>query len=649
MLYYTWPSTVGVYKLTGVAANTGTFSGTAVSTKSITTLTSGMKLRIKVVLEKEKVTVSQRQYNNSTGALGDEVVLFNELSIPAQPGGGNGFGPIVQYKSHGCASMTYFQYGDLSMTYAATAFDALKNVQYAQSADQKYFINLVGDSNDPNIPDEEKESQKYVDGINRMNENEIFYISNADDGNVLTESTSDPDGNKTHTGLGTDNGYIATDPSDYIQQIAEYIYNNYINETKFNQAPIESKIPLANFYIKRSEDDSQLMTVHLKHLGDNDIVGANIVDKSKTGSTALGAGDTLVSWTLNVYDPLGNVIKTETVDDPSKITDFQISKNCTQGRYTFELSVKDNNGQTSETFQTYLTVFLDDEEPEASAVNTTKNTAKVTLVDRGPGIDDDGITFLEDGRGSGVAAYWLTTDINSEPTDDDWEYLATPVHEYSFDVNIPDFAGPGNNLVVWYKDECGNIGKELAYKPIKVEVQDADGNPIDEYYIISDEPVVVLPDLDEIGIPPTVPNPNEDEDEDFIFSGWVIPEPDPDTDDKDITIGDVIPVDKDDDDPVIIIRPTYTGNYVNLTYDVNAAGAWINNEGQTTETYQVPENSDLESKINAQTHNAHRVGYNFVGWTLDAAGNTPITSKVLTEDTTVYAQWEIASYNFYYD
>ena len=636
MLYYTWPSTVGVYKFTNVAANTATFSGSAVQTKSVS-LGSGMKFRIKVVLEKDKVTVSQRQYNTSTGALGNEVILFDNLSIPVQAGGGNGFGPIVQYKSHGCSSMTYFEYGDLSMTYEATAFDALKNVQYAQTANQKYFINLVGDSNDPNIPDEEKESQKYVDGINRMNENEIFYISNADDGKVLTDPTYDEEGNKTHTGLGTDNGYIATDPSDYIQQIAKYIYNNYINETKFNQAPVESELPLANFYITRSDDGSQLMTVHLKHLGDNDIVGANIFDKSKIGSTALGAGDKLVSWTLNVYDPLGNVIKTETVDDPDKFTDFQISKSCTQGRYTFELSVKDNNGKTSETFQTYLTVFLDEEEPEASAVNTTKNIAKVTLVDRGPGIDDDGITFLEDGRGSGVAAYWLTTDINSEPTDDDWEYLDTPVHEYSFDVNIPDYAGPGNNLVVWYKDECGNIGKELAYKPIKVEVQDPDGNPIDEYYIISDEPIVVLPDLDDYDIPGPE-NPDEE------FSGWGTP------DGNDVTVGDVVPVNPDDDDPVIVIRPGYSSTKVNLTYDVNATDAWINSEGQKTETYQVPQNSDLQAKINSQRNDAHRLGYEFIEWTLDREGKVPVTNQTLTDpDTTVYAQWKIASYNFYYD
>ena len=59
------------------------------------------------------------------------------------------------------------------------------------------------------------------------------------------------------------------------------------------------------------------MTVHLKHLGDNDIVGANIFDKSKIGSTALGAGDKLVSWTLNVYDPLSLYQTTRLLPGPA--------------------------------------------------------------------------------------------------------------------------------------------------------------------------------------------------------------------------------------------------------------------------------------------------------------------------------------------
>ncbi|MDE6658905.1 MAG: hypothetical protein K2K01_02160, partial [Eubacterium sp.] len=375
ILYYTWPSTVGIYKindynLTGSGTQiigNGIPSTLVGSTKTLSpALGQGVKLRMRVVLEKDKVTVSQRTYNNSTGALGDEVMLFNEQSIPVNPKGGNGFGPFVGYTSHGCEAMTAFVYGDLSMTYSATAFDALKNVQYANTAQQKYFVNLVGDSNDPNIPDEKKESQKYIDGINRMNDNEIFYLSNAEDGKVLTESTKDESGNKTHTGLGSDNGYIATDPDNYIEQLAKYIYDNYTNKTKFTQAPVESALPLANFYITNTTDPndvSQLMTVHQKHLPDGFSVKANIFDKSKVGSADLGAGDKLVEWTLNIYDPEGNVVKTErttttkTLDDGTiqpVFSDFEITNKTLEGRYTFELVVKDNLNKTSETFQTYL-------------------------------------------------------------------------------------------------------------------------------------------------------------------------------------------------------------------------------------------------------------------------------------------------------
>ena len=615
-----------------------------------TTFTDGTKIpfkqgevyRIKVVLEKNRVSVTVRTYSGTS--LGDEKVIYNDYELPIKEANGNGFGPIVGYTSHGCAAMTVFRYGDLEMTYAATAFDALKNVQYAQTADQKYFINLAGSSNDPNIPDENKEAQNYTDGIKRMDENEIFYLSNVEDGKILTNTAED----KSHVGLGSENGIIATD-TDYVTQMAEYIAKNFQNKTPFvHQNPVESAIPLASFYITNVTDPdnvSQLMTVHQKHLPDGFSVKANIFDKSKLGTAELGAGDQLVEWTLNIYDPDGTLVSTEvttntvtTADGKVQpvLKDFEITNQTKQGRYTFELVVKDSNNKKSDTFQTYLTVFLDDEEPEAKAENTTRNHAKVTLTDRGPGIADDGITFIEDGRGSGVAAYWLTTDETVEPTEDDWEYLSKPVHEYSFDVNIEEFAGPGNKLVVWYKDECGNIGTTLAYKPIKVEVQDPDGNPLDEYYIISDEPIVVLPDTGDLDIPPH-------EDEDYEFSGWVKP------DGGDVTVGDTVPVDPDDDDPTIVIRPGYTDTKVKLTYNVNAADAWINNEGQTEENYMVPQNSDLLNKINNQKNDAYRPGYKFVEWTLDAAGTQKINTQVVSADTIVYAQWVKASYTLYFD
>ncbi|MCI8332436.1 MAG: hypothetical protein HFE78_06390, partial [Clostridiales bacterium] len=345
------------------------------------------KFRIKVILEKDKITVTQRQYNGTV--LGDEKIVYSDYSLPVKEANGNGFGPIVGYTGHNCSGMTYFQYGDLSMTYAATAFDALKNVQYAQSATQKYFINLVGANNDPNVPDEAKEQQNYVDGINRMDTNEIFYLSNADDGKILTSS----DEEKNHLGLGTENGMIASG-SDYIEAMAQYIYNSYIDKKEFeHEKEVQSAIPLANFYITNADTGSQLMTVHLKHLGDSDIVNVNIHDKSLTGTQALGAGDALTEWTLTVYDPDGSVVSTETTtktttDDDGKVQpvlkNFQISKNIAkQGRYTLELVVKDNANKKSEAFQTYLTVFLDEIEPEATAENSKRNTATITLTDKG--------------------------------------------------------------------------------------------------------------------------------------------------------------------------------------------------------------------------------------------------------------------------
>ena len=666
MLYYDWPSTVRIARIDNYNAmaysgsnQTVPLPSSNIASKSVS-LGSGTKLRLHVELEKDKVTVTQRKYSGTV--LGDEEVLFNNVALPIQEKNGNGFGPIVGYKTHGCASMTYFTFGDLQMTYAATAFDALKNVQYAQSADQKYFINLVGDNNDPNVPNEVEEHQNYIDGINRMDSNEIFYLSNVDDGLILTDSKKGEGDDPDHIGLGTENGMIASG-SGYIDMMADYIYNSYIEKKEFkSEHPVESPIPLSNFYITNADDGSQLMTVHLKHLGESDIVNVNIKDKSKPNKDNIA----LKKWTLNVYDPDGTVVKTQTTTTTTTDADgnvqpvlenFQISRNIAkQGRYTLELIVEDANGNKSETFQTYLTVFLDEVEPEAVAENSSKNKAKVTLTDRGPGIADDGITFIEDNRGSGVAAYWLTTDINAAPPSDDgeWEVLREPVHKYEFEVDLEEFAGPGNNLVVWYKDECGNIGQCLAYKPVKVSVQDPDGNPIDEYYVIGDNPIIVLPEDD------LIPDPDDDDHE---FSSWEDPEGNP------ISSGTTVPVDPDDDDPTIVVRPGYTDTRVKLIYNANAADAVIDEADSGSngklKSYLVSLNSDIVTKINNQKHDVSRPGYRFVKWTLDAAGTQDITDQILNEEILnektltgndltndtkqIYAQWEIASYTLTFD
>ena len=118
--YYEWSGsncTAQIRKLQNVDVNFTGAPGTVMTSKSVS-LGSGTKLRIRVVLERNRVTVTQRTYSGS--AMGDEVMLFDNYSIPVLPAAGNGFGPIVAYTSHGCASMTYFQFGDLAMTYDAT-------------------------------------------------------------------------------------------------------------------------------------------------------------------------------------------------------------------------------------------------------------------------------------------------------------------------------------------------------------------------------------------------------------------------------------------------------------------------------------------------------------------------------------------------
>ncbi len=95
-----------------------------------------------------------------------------------------------------------------------------------------------------------------------------------------------------------------------------------------------------------------------------------------------------------------------------------------------------------------------------------------------------------------------------------WIYLDEPIHEYSFDVDLTNYTGAGKKLVVYYMDECRNAGNIAVFKPVHVVVEDPEGNPMDDYYIIGETPVIVLPDD-----VPKHPDP------DFGFSNWEIVPP----------------------------------------------------------------------------------------------------------------------------
>ncbi|MGI6094374.1 MAG: InlB B-repeat-containing protein [Lachnospiraceae bacterium] len=611
------PTKVCIAKLNGVdpEAKAQSFNSWAVSgSDKANTLGSQRKVHITVELKRDSVTVQQQDYD-AKGNLGAAKDLYRNFALPQVVSGEtlNGFGPVVSYANHGCAALSMFVFTNLAMSYEASAFDALQNVQYYQGADQKYFINLTGTNNDPGIP--ETDNQHYKDGINRMNENEIFYISNTDDGKIVRDSEVDEDGNIIKQGLGAENGFIANG-DDYTSQIAKYIYEGYLEGRKFKEQKVTSDLPLANFYLRDANtEDEQIMTIHLQHLVNAEkynqehptetpaqtTVPVNIVDKSRPGTLA-GDNGKIAKWRLKVYDPNNTVVQDSGwVDDVSKIGDYVFKSNSAAGRWNFELTVRDNNDYESKAFQTYLVAFLDDEFPEITGANTGKNKATITLIDTGMGIDDDGITFIEDGRGSGVASYWVTNDKNAEPTSDDWITLPAVQHSYSFDVDIDDTLP----IVVWTRDECGNEGQKAVFQPTRVVVKDPAGDIIDEYYVIGEKPIIVLPEEDDI--------PNKPEDEDEHFSGWEIEGGDPVTPGTDVPTGD---------DNTIVIKPSYSKEYAKLVYKTNG-GTF--DDGSLRKEQQVVENSSILKKstdFDESTQTPTKEGYRFTGWKLLKNGNT---------------------------
>ena len=161
-----------------------------------------------------------------------------------------------------------------------------------------------------------------------MNENEIFYISNAQDGQIVTDSDDD------HQGLGVDNGFIAMG-DDYVTEMAQWIYKNHVEGKKFNQAEIVSDLPLANFYLLNTETQEQLMTVHQQHLINGGKVSVGFKDNSKPGTLA-GDNGSIAKWRWKVYDPANNVVEDSGwVADATRIPPYDFTYESTSGRWTF--------------------------------------------------------------------------------------------------------------------------------------------------------------------------------------------------------------------------------------------------------------------------------------------------------------------------
>ena len=558
-------------------------------------LGASKKARIDVDLQATSLTVQQRNYASDGITFEETKTLFGGKAVTMNRTGFNGFGPMAAYGSHGCSSLSSFEFSDLEMNYEANAFDALKNVQYSEDAEYKYFINLTGTNADPGVP---KDDEAYLEGIKRLNENGIFYVSNTDDGKILTQPTEDS------SGIGPDNGLYATN-ADYITQIAEYIAENFNEQVHFKPVEIleQNEKPIADFIIVQDDEDGQckqVLTAHLQHLKTaEDKITVHIQDKSMTNS----AGDKITGWQLKVYDPDNGVVASSNgfVDDPSKLPSYSITKNSKQGKYLFELVVKDVKGTESTVFQTYLTAYQDTAAPSISASSGGYGSpANVVLVDQGYGIDADGVTLIEN-AGSGVLKYQVN--------DGEIITLEKEVHAYNLSVQLTE---EPLKITTW--DECGNESTKT-FNTVKVEFQDGDHDP---YYTLEG---------DKLGALPEGPTPD---DENKHFQGWA------DEDDNLVSSDTVV-----NDD--IVLHPVYTTETVTLTFEANG-GTYGNT---TTKVVEVPKGSKIIDNLLSGDELPTRTGYNFTHWTISGAEVHGQTADAA--NTTLKANWEKGQFTLKFD
>lgn len=603
LLFYAFSTqtsgTIYLIPMSGVnAMNFQTSNVTSLYSKAVATdtfnLGASKKARIDVDLQSTQLTVQQRNYT-STGTFEQTKTLFGGKAVAMNPTGYNGFGPMAAYKSHGCSELSSFVFSDLEMNYEANAFDSLKNVQYSDDADYKYFINLAGTNADPGVP---QDKENYLEGIKRLNENEIFYISNVDDGRILKDPTADS------SGIGPDNGLYAID-QDYVSQMAEYIANNYKDNVKFKHVELqqEKEKPIADFSICENlgtDEERQILTVHLQHMqSSSDKIVAQIKDKSIPSDS----GEKIVGWQLKVYDPDNTIVANSGgyVDSPEKLPKYTFTKSSKQGKYIFELTIKDEAGNESSVFQTYLTAYKDDKAATIDATSEGKNSsAHIALVDKGYGIDSDGVTLIED-QGSGVISYQVN--------DGEIVTLKDPVHAYNFSQKLT--ADP---LKVTSWDECGNQSTKT-FNTVSVSFKD---NSNDTYYVLENGKLGELPGE------PKNDDPNQ------IFQGWA-------DEDGNLVSSETV-VSKD-----IVLHPVYTTEKVQLTFNPNGGNF---SDSQSTKVVEVPKGSNVIDHLLSGEELPAKEGYHFAYWTYNGA---QITTQKANSDMTLIANWQKDQFTLKFD
>jgi hypothetical protein len=299
---------------------------TPVASGTVSSWDSMMDIQLEI--SPDNITVTQKASSGGTY----EEVLNETLDDTAY----NGFGPLVQYSSHGCSDATQFRFTKLEMGFASSSssvMDALAKANFLDDS-EKYFVNLLNEDGGAALNEGDWE------GVTRLRDGEIRYVTNVEnpflnDGGIV--SSGAPNGSNGRTFIDYD------DLDDLTDLLVAYILgdNPYVTPT----SDIELTNPVAIFSLLGGEDES-VATIVRDFVSDE---GLDIY--TKDSSVPSDGADTIETYRYKITSPSGAATTLPDRTEPASAANplMTVDPETELGTWTVELVVVDDAEQVSAT------------------------------------------------------------------------------------------------------------------------------------------------------------------------------------------------------------------------------------------------------------------------------------------------------------
>lgn len=322
---------------------------------------TSMKKHVSINILPNSVSCTDVDYTDAGGTtLSDSVnTLFDAASLV--PTEFNGFGPIVSYYDHACEEISIFTFSDLQMKFMSMPIDSLRNATYRSDSNvPKVFINLTDETEKALTELTAGERATYNEMQTRLAQDHIFYISTG--GDTIINSIN---GNGQNLLSSTDK---VTDASNYIKSIVtgSTIWSNVsLSTLDASTLTAGELLPTAIFDVLENNTGNTVLRVNRNYVGDG--LALTFGNRDKSISRATDANGDSLTYTYNVYDPLGRALPL------SGSNELIINTSSLLGDYTFALTVTDRNGRVSKTATRTVRLLETDTVPDAPVITVDDN------------------------------------------------------------------------------------------------------------------------------------------------------------------------------------------------------------------------------------------------------------------------------------